>query len=121
MLACYYAAMATFEVIPAIDVLGGRCVRLSEGRRERVAIEAGDPGEAAARCAGEGARRLHLVDLDGAFSGRPTPGLLERVAAAGAPIQVGGGLRDTAAVQAALDAGAARAIVGTAALDGVEA
>jgi phosphoribosylformimino-5-aminoimidazole carboxamide ribotide isomerase len=113
--------MVTFEVIPAIDVLEGRCVRLSEGRRERVTIEGGDPGEAAARFAAEGASRLHLVDLDGAFSGRPTPGLLERVAAAGVRVQVGGGLRDIDAIQAALDAGAARAIVGTAALEDVEA
>ncbi len=108
--------MGAFTVIPAIDVLEGRCVRLSEGRRERVTIEGGDPGEAAARFAAEGASWLHLVDLDGAFSGRPTPGLVESVAAAGVPVQVGGGLRDADAMQAALDAGAARIIVGTAAL-----
>jgi phosphoribosylformimino-5-aminoimidazole carboxamide ribotide isomerase len=119
MLACYYALMATFEVIPAIDVLGGRCVRLFEGRREQVTIEGGDPAAAAARFAAEGAVRLHLVDLDGAFSGRPTPGLLDRVVAAGVPVQVGGGLRDLGTIQAALDAGAGRAIVGTAALEGV--
>lgn len=114
--------MARFEVIPAIDVLEGRCVRLSEGRRERVTIEGGDPAEAAARFAAEGARWLHVVDLDGAFSGRPTPGLVEQiVAAAGVPMQIGGGLRDPEAIQAALDAGAARAIVGTAALTDVEA
>ena len=113
--------MATFEVIPTIDVLEGRCVRLSEGRREQVTIEGGDPGEAAARFAAEGVRHLHLVDLDGAFSGRPTPGLLERVAAAGVPVQVGGGLRDADAIQTALDVGAARAIAGTAALDDVGA
>jgi phosphoribosylformimino-5-aminoimidazole carboxamide ribotide isomerase len=62
-----------------------------------------------------------LVDLDGAFSGRPTPTLVEQVAAAQVPVQAGGGLRDAETVQAALDAGAARAIVGTAALDDVEA
>jgi phosphoribosylformimino-5-aminoimidazole carboxamide ribotide isomerase len=107
--------MASFDVIPAIDVLEGRCVRLSEGRREHVTIEGGDPAEAAARFAGEGATWLHVVDLDGAFSGRPTPGLVELVAEAGVPVQVGGGLRDANAVQAALDAGAARVIVGTAA------
>jgi phosphoribosylformimino-5-aminoimidazole carboxamide ribotide isomerase len=101
--------MGTFEVIPAIDVLGGRCVRLFEGRRERVTIEGGDPAEAAARFAAEGASRLHLVDLDGAFSGRSTPGLLEQVTAAGLPVQV------------ALGAGADRAIVGTAALGHAEA
>jgi phosphoribosylformimino-5-aminoimidazole carboxamide ribotide isomerase len=109
--------MASFDVIPALDVLEGRCVRLSEGRREHVTIEGGDPAAAAARFVGLGATRLHLIDLDGAFSGRPSPGLLEQIAAAGAPVQVGGGLRDDGAIQNALDAGAARAIVGTAALD----
>src|SRR6188472_3040912 len=108
--------MGPFAVIPAIDVLEGRCVRLSEGRRERVTIEGGDPGEAAARFAAEGAAWLHVVDLDGAFSGRPTPGLVEQVASAGVPVQVGGGLRNADAMQAALDAGAARVIVGTVAL-----
>src|SRR5438093_11254875 len=107
--------MASFAVIPAIDVLEGRCVRLSEGRREHVTIEGGDPAAAAARFAADGATWLHLVDLDGAFTGRPTPGLVEKVAAAGVPVQVGGGLRDAGAVQGALDAGAARVIVGTAA------
>ena len=108
--------MATFTVIPAIDVLEGRCVRLSEGRREHLTIEGGDPARAATRFAAQGAAWLHVVDLDGAFSGRPTPGLVEQVAAAGVPVQAGGGLRDAEAVQAALDAGAERAIVGTAAL-----
>ena len=111
--------MEGFAVIPAIDVLEGRCVRLSEGRREHVTIEGGEPEAAAARFAAEGARWLHLVDLDGAFSGRPTPGLVERVATAGIPVQAGGGLRDADAVRAALEAGAARAMVGTAALTGV--
>jgi phosphoribosylformimino-5-aminoimidazole carboxamide ribotide isomerase len=118
MLACYYADMATFDVFPALDVLEGRCVRLSEGRRERVTIEGGDPAEAATRYSSAGAQWLHLVDLDGAFSGRPTPGLIETIASAGVPVQVGGGLRDPDAMQAALDAGAARIIVGTAALGG---
>jgi phosphoribosylformimino-5-aminoimidazole carboxamide ribotide isomerase len=111
--------MDGFSVIPAIDVLEGRCVRLSEGRRERVTVEGGDPAVAAARFVAGGARYLHLVDLDGAFSGGPSPGLIERVvAAAGAvPVQAGGGLRNAGAVESALAAGAARAIVGTAALD----
>jgi len=112
--------MASFTVIPAIDVLEGRCVRLSEGRREQVTIEGGDPAAAAARFAADGATWLHLVDLDGAFSGRPTPGLVEQVVAAGVPVQIGGGLRDAETVEAALDSGAARAIVGTAALTEVE-
>ena len=108
--------MAGFEIIPAIDVLEGRCVRLLEGRREQVTIEGGDPAQAATRFAAEGARWLHLVDLDGAFSGRPTAGLVEQVVAAGVPVQVGGGLRTLEAVEAAVDAGAARALVGTAIL-----
>ena len=106
--------------MPALDVLEGRCVRLLEGRRERVTIEGGDPAAAAARFVEKGARWLHLVDLDGAFSGRPTPGLVERVVAAanGVPVQVGGGLRQERTIDAALEAGAARVIVGTAAAGG---
>ena len=81
-------------MIPAIDVLEGRVVRLSQGRREAVTIEGGDPVELARRFADEGARRLHLVDLDGAFAGAPTLELVERVAPAGGlPLQVGGGYR----------------------------
>jgi phosphoribosylformimino-5-aminoimidazole carboxamide ribotide isomerase len=110
--------MKGFTVIPAIDVLEGRCVRLSEGRRDHVTIEGGEPEAAAARFVADGAQWLHLVDLDGAFSGRPTQGIIERVATAGVPVQVGGGLRDADAVEAALDAGAERAMVGTAALKG---
>ena len=108
--------MDAFTVIPAIDVLEGRCVRLSEGRRERVTIEGGDPGEAAARFAAEGASWLHVVDLDGAFSGRPTPGLVESVAAAGVPVQVGGGLRDSRQCRRRWTRVRHGSIVGTAAL-----
>lgn len=106
-----------FGLIPAIDVLEGRVVRLSQGRREAVTIEGGDPVELARRFRDEGARRLHLVDLDGAFAGAPTLGLVERVAAAGGlPLQVGGGYRTTDAIAAAIEAGADRVMVGTAAL-----
>ena len=106
-----------FEVIPAIDVLEGRVVRLSQGRREAVTIEGGDPVELARRFRDEGARRLHLVDLDGAFSGTPTLDLVERVAAAGGlPLQVGGGYRTVEAIETAIEAGADRVMVGTAAL-----
>jgi phosphoribosylformimino-5-aminoimidazole carboxamide ribotide isomerase len=106
-----------FDVIPAIDVLEGRVVRLSQGRREAVTIEGGDPIELAQRFRAEGARRLHLVDLDGAFSGRPTLELVERVSAAGGlPLQVGGGYRTIDSIAAALAAGADRVMVGTAAL-----
>jgi phosphoribosylformimino-5-aminoimidazole carboxamide ribotide isomerase len=105
-------------VLPAIDVLEGRCVRLAGGERTHVTIEGGDPVEAAARFAAEGAPFLHLVDLDGAFSGAATRGLVQRVVAAanGTPVQVGGGYRTLADIDGALAAGAARVMVGTAAL-----
>jgi phosphoribosylformimino-5-aminoimidazole carboxamide ribotide isomerase len=106
-------------VLPAIDVLEGRCVRLAGGDRERVTIEGGDPAEAVRRFAAEGAQFLHLVDLDGAFSGSPTPGLVERVVAAAGrvPVQVGGGYRELEQIDNALAAGAPRVMVGTAALE----
>jgi phosphoribosylformimino-5-aminoimidazole carboxamide ribotide isomerase len=106
-----------FEVIPAIDVLAGRVVRLSGGRREEITLEGGDPVELSRRYASEGAVRLHLVDLDGAFDGVPSLALLERVVAAvDRPVQVGGGYRSLEAVAAALAVGADRVMVGTAAL-----
>jgi phosphoribosylformimino-5-aminoimidazole carboxamide ribotide isomerase len=111
-------AETPFEVIPAVDVLEGRAVRLREGVREQIAIEGGDPAQLAARFAGEGARRLHLVDLDGAFAGRPSAGLLARIAsvAVHVPIQIGGGYRSLADVETALASGADRVMIGTAAL-----
>jgi phosphoribosylformimino-5-aminoimidazole carboxamide ribotide isomerase len=108
-----------FLVLPALDVLEGRCVRLAGGDRDRVTVEGGDPVVATSSFAAAGAPFLHLVDLDGAFRGAPTPGLVERVvaAAAGTPVQVGGGYRDIRAIESALAAGAARVMVGTAALE----
>lgn len=107
----------SFEVLPAVDVLQGRVVRLSQGRAEAVTLEGGSPEELARRYAAEGAERLHLVDLDGAFAGAPSAGLVGAVTrAAGVPVQVGGGYRTVASAQAALDAGADRVMVGTAAL-----
>ena len=105
-------------ILPAIDVLEGRCVRLAGGERDRLTIEGGDPVDAVARFVADGAQFLHLVDLDGAFSGTPTPGLVERVvaAASGTPVQAGGGYRSLDAIDEALGAGAARVMVGTAAL-----
>lgn len=105
-----------FTIYPAIDVLEGRVVRLSEGRRERVTIEAGDPVALAARWAAEGASWLHLVDLDGAFSSSPSTELVRRIATAGTAVQVGGGYRGLDAIEAGLAAGASRIMVGTAAL-----
>lgn len=117
MIAQKHESPSAFTVYPAIDVLEGRVVRLEQGERERVTVEGGDPLEAASRFRDEGAAWLHLVDLDGAFSARPSLELVAGVAATGVPVQVGGGYRDHAAIQAALDAGAARVLVGTAALD----
>lgn len=111
------ARKQSFVVYPAIDVLDGRVVRLSEGRREQITLDGGDPVAAAERFAGEGATWLHLVDLDGAFSGTPDLTLVERVAAAGIPVQVGGGYRSLELIDAALTAGATRVLLGTAALD----
>ncbi|MFN8223686.1 MAG: 1-(5-phosphoribosyl)-5-[(5-phosphoribosylamino)methylideneamino] imidazole-4-carboxamide isomerase [Gaiellales bacterium] len=105
------------EPIPAIDVLEGRVVRLREGRREKVTIEGGDPVELARRFASDGATRLHVVDLDGAFAGSPSFGLVARLAGATElPLQVGGGYRTLELAVAALEAGADRVMVGTAAL-----
>ena len=106
-----------FIVHPAIDVLEGRVVRLSEGRREAVTVEGGDPVGAAERFAAEGAAWLHLIDLDGAFSAEPDLGLVSRIVSVGPPVQVGGGYRSLDSIQDALEAGAARVLVGTAALD----
>jgi phosphoribosylformimino-5-aminoimidazole carboxamide ribotide isomerase len=104
------------ELIPAIDLLGGRVVRLAQGDYDRVTTYGDDPVDAARRWVGEGATRLHLVDLDGAKAGRPVQAdvVARIVAAAGVPCQVAGGLRDAAAVAQALATGADRAILGSA-------
>lgn len=108
-------------VIPAVDVRDGRCVRLREGRSDAETVFSHDPVAMAARWASLGGERLHVVDLDGAFAGAPKQtALVAKIVAAVAPVpvQAGGGLRDVAAVEAVLDAGARWAVVGTrAALD----
>ncbi|MGO0123319.1 1-(5-phosphoribosyl)-5-[(5-phosphoribosylamino)methylideneamino]imidazole-4-carboxamide isomerase [Desulfothermobacter acidiphilus] len=105
-------------LIPAIDLKGGRCVRLREGKAEAVTVYASDPVEVARRWESEGARWLHVVDLDGAFSGCPVH--LEAVAAIVAavkiPVQVGGGIRSREAAEELLALGAARIVLGTAAV-----
>jgi phosphoribosylformimino-5-aminoimidazole carboxamide ribotide isomerase len=103
---------------PAIDIRGGQAVRLLQGDYERETTYDADPVDAAKRWAGEGAEFLHVVDLDGAKAGEPRNlEAVRRIAAAvDCPIQVGGGLRDTASVAAVLDAGAERVVIGTAAL-----
>lgn len=103
---------------PAIDIRGGKAVRLLQGDYERETTYDADPVDAAKRWAAEGAEFLHVVDLDGAKAGEPQNlDSIERIAAAvECPIQVGGGLRDSKSVTAILDAGAERVVIGTAAL-----
>jgi phosphoribosylformimino-5-aminoimidazole carboxamide ribotide isomerase len=103
---------------PAIDIRGGKAVRLLQGDYARETTYDADPVDAARRWADEGAEFLHVVDLDGAKVGEPRNlDSVRRIAAAvECPIQVGGGLRDEAAVAALLDAGAERVVIGTAAL-----
>jgi phosphoribosylformimino-5-aminoimidazole carboxamide ribotide isomerase len=103
---------------PAIDIRGGQAVRLLQGDYDRETAYDADPVDAARRWAEDGAAFLHVVDLDGAKAGRPQNlDAVRRIAAAvECPIQVGGGLRDAAALDAVLDAGATRVVIGTAAL-----
>src|SRR5947209_10356793 len=105
------------RIIPAIDLQGGRCVRLLRGDFERETVYGDDPVEVARHWREAGATLLHVVDLDGARAGRPVQLELVRRIAATIPIQVGGGLRSEADVQAAGDAGAQRGVVGTGAVD----
>jgi phosphoribosylformimino-5-aminoimidazole carboxamide ribotide isomerase len=102
-------------VYPAIDLRGGRCVRLREGDFARETVYGDDPVAMARRWAAEGAAWLHVVDLDGARAGAPVQSdvVAAICRAVAIPVQVGGGLRDAAAVAQVLAAGAARAIVGT--------
>jgi phosphoribosylformimino-5-aminoimidazole carboxamide ribotide isomerase len=105
-------------VIPAIDLQGGRCVRLVEGRVDSATVFGEDPVAMARRWAERGARRLHVVDLDGAFAGTPRHAAVMRAMVAAVPavpVEVGGGLRDLATLEAALGIGARWAVLGTAA------
>ena len=103
---------------PAIDIRDGRAVRLVQGDYSRETVYDADPAEVARRWREDGAEALHVVDLDGAKEGSPRNlGQLERIAAAvDCPVQAGGGLRDSEGVAAAFAAGAARVVIGTAAL-----
>jgi phosphoribosylformimino-5-aminoimidazole carboxamide ribotide isomerase len=106
------------EILPAIDLLGGKCVRLIQGRYDRVIDYERDPLEVAGRFCAAGATWLHVIDLDGARNGviRNFDPLRQMVSQTGAKVQFGGGVRDEAAIDAALAAGAERVIVGTRAL-----
>lgn len=106
-------------LLPAIDILDGRVVRLAQGRFEDPTFYADDPLDAAHAWVAAGARRLHIVDLDGARAGEPVNLVhLEAIAeSCGVPVQYGGGLRTEQAVASALAAGAARVVIGTAAYE----
>jgi phosphoribosylformimino-5-aminoimidazole carboxamide ribotide isomerase len=106
------------QVIPAIDLRGGRCVRLRQGDFEQETVFGDDPAAMAARWESEGAECIHLVDLDGARSGRPVnvEAVVRIVSRVRVPCQLGGGLRDQATIAAWLDAGLSRVVVGTQAL-----
>jgi phosphoribosylformimino-5-aminoimidazole carboxamide ribotide isomerase len=105
----------TIEVIPAVDVLGEGAVRLEQGDYDAVVERAGDPVALAERWVAAGAKRIHLVDLDGARSGRVRPELVQAIAALGVPVQASGGIRSLDDARALLEAGADRVVVGTAA------
>lgn len=107
-------------LIPAIDLKEGKCVRLKQGRMDDVTVFSDDPVAMACHWVAEGGRRLHVVDLDGAFAGAPrNRELIARMTAAigAVPLQVGGGIRSEATIDAYLEAGVAQVIVGTRAIE----
>ena len=107
-----------FEVIPAIDILGGKCVRLKQGRYDAPIVYSNDPVEIAKKWETQGAKRLHVVDLDGARSGTPENiGIIKNIIKAiGIPIQVGGGIRMLTVITELINFGADRVILGTTAV-----
>ncbi len=103
-------------VIPAIDLKDGQCVRLRQGRMEDSTVFSDDPVKVARQWQAQGARRLHLVDLNGAFAGEPVNGqVVEDIARAcpDLPLQIGGGIRDTGTIDYYLKAGVSYVIIGT--------
>ena len=107
-------------VIPAIDLRQGKCVRLTQGRKEAVTVYDGDPIKVAEAFENDGAQMLHVVDLDGAFSepnGRNREVLRDLVYAVGIPVQFGGGLRSSKDLEQAVGLGVARVVIGTLAVE----
>lgn len=107
-------------LIPAIDIQGGRCVQLRQGVKQSASVYGDDPVAMAERWTGLGARRLHVVDLDGAFAGRRVNAELVRgisAAAGEVPVQVGGGIRDLDEIESYLAVGVSQVIVGTRAIE----
>jgi phosphoribosylformimino-5-aminoimidazole carboxamide ribotide isomerase len=101
-------------IYPAIDIKGGRCVRLTQGRADAETVYAEDPAAVAADFKARGAAWIHVVDLDGAFAGEPKNlAVVERIVGLGMKVQLGGGLRTRETVDRALAIGAARVVIGT--------
>lgn len=103
-------------VIPAIDLKDGKCVRLRQGRMDDDTVFSDNPVDVALKFAEQGARRIHLVDLDGAFAGEPkNANLVKQITASlpDIPVQIGGGIRDLDIAQAYIEAGISWLIVGT--------
>lgn len=111
--------MGDFVILPAVDLKGGQCVRLRQGRADDATVYGNDPAAQARDWARQGATWLHVVDLDGAFQGKPVHlDVIEKmVEAAGIPMECGGGLRTDADIDALLARGVRRAILGTRALE----
>jgi phosphoribosylformimino-5-aminoimidazole carboxamide ribotide isomerase len=108
-------------IFPAIDIKGGRCVRLTQGRADQETVYADVPAEVAARFQTAGSAWVHVVDLDGAFAGEPRNlPAVRAIAALGLKVQLGGGLRTRAAVEQALELGVSRVVIGTRAAESEE-
>ena len=107
------------QIIPAVDIKNGRCVRLLQGRKDSETVFSDDPAAMAARWESEGARRLHVVDLDGAFEKRPrnVAAVREIVEKIEIPVQLGGGIRTMEAVEMYMDLGISYVILGTEAVE----
>jgi phosphoribosylformimino-5-aminoimidazole carboxamide ribotide isomerase len=107
-------------IIPAIDLKDGQCVRLQQGRMDSATVFSDDPGKAAAQWAAKGARRLHVVDLNGAVAGKPrNESAVKAILGAvdsDVPVQLGGGIRDLDTIERYLDDGVSYVIIGTAAV-----
>jgi phosphoribosylformimino-5-aminoimidazole carboxamide ribotide isomerase len=106
-------------ILPAVDIKGGKCVRLVEGREGTETTFGDDPAACAARWVREGAQYLHVVDLDGAFQGAPRnlAKVAEIARTGGVPVEFGGGVRETPVIEALLAAGVTRVIIGSAIID----
>ena len=105
-------------IYPAIDIKGGRCVRLTQGRADAETIYAENPADIAAQFHAAGSEWVHVVDLDGAFVGEPQNlAAVQAIVALGMKVQLGGGLRTRASIERALGNGVSRVVIGTRAVD----